>query len=407
MFMQKSNTDRYTLHRALCSISDEFSYLEAFSPAKLSTDLCNVSEDNAKQLFPQRMKLSQSAIEKYVRCSFSYYCSYVLGLREEKRAEFNAIDIGLFIQFVLENMIKNIFSKNEIKVLDNNWLEEMTEKTVNEYISSVCPEYEKSSKRLLHLYERLKRLSVLLVRNIYDEFSRSEFLPEHFELKINGQGDAPKPMEFKLKDGSTVYMSGVIDRVDILRRDGKLYIRIVDYKTGSKDFSLDDLRLGLNMQMLIYLFTLCQSSANRFFGRIGESEDPPTPAGIIYLSSNAPIVELEDFTAKDIVMKEVAKTLSRNGLLLDDEEILKAMNRDLSSEFLPGVKYGKDGNIVGKMLMSSEGFSALRTEIETTISKIAEEMKSGKADASPLIYKGTSPCDYCEMRPICKILSAQ
>ena len=148
--------------------------------------------------------------------------------------------------------------------------------------------------------------------------------------------------------------------------------------------------------MLIYLFSLCSETS-----RLGETE-APIPSGVVYLSSNIPYVELEDYTDSDEVLSSAAKGFSRSGLLLDDRDILEAMNDDFSPDFLAGIKKNKKEQISGKALTSEEEFSALREEIERIIVSIAEDMKSGKADAEPLIHDKKSPCDWCEMKPVCR-----
>ena len=70
-------------------------------------------------------------------------------------------------------------------------------------------------------------------------------------------------------------VSGKVDRVDGWLHDGRLYLRVVDYKTGKKSFDLSDLRYGLGIQMLLYLFTLEQEGRS-YFGY------PIVPAGVLY-----------------------------------------------------------------------------------------------------------------------------
>lgn len=56
--------------------------------------------------------------------------------------------------------------------------------------------------------------------------------------------------------GGDGLLTGKIDRVDTYEKDGTTYFRIVDYKTGRKDFSYTDLLYGKDLQMLLYLFAL-------------------------------------------------------------------------------------------------------------------------------------------------------
>ena len=157
------------------------------------------------------------------------------------------------------------------------------------------------------------------------------------------------------------------------------------------------------MQMLIYLFALCSDNARKIFNERTEKDAPaPIPAGMVYLSSNIPSIELEDYKEPDEVLGLARTALDRNGLLLADEDILLAMNDALSPAFLAGVKKDRRGTLAGKALTSAERFDELREEISETILSIATEMKSGAANADPLLHKRALPCDYCEMKHICR-----
>ena len=369
----------------------------------ISDTVCSVNEDTAKSVFGETLKLTQSKIDKFVNCNFSYYCKYVLKLRDEQIMRFKANDIGTFIHHVIEKLLANIVDENGINTeLPEDTIKKMTAEVVDDYIRNITPPGQAVTARLSHLYNRLYNLSLLLVCNIIEEFRHSSFRPEFFELDTNGEGENPAAREFELSDGRKVVFSGIIDRVDILRLDdGKVYIRVVDYKTGTKQFSVEDIKHGLNIQMLLYLFTLINNKNEKFNELIGSSN--PNAAGVVYLSSNAPTLDLGDYEDEKNVFLKAQSNLKRSGLFLEDEEILRAMNDSLSPKFLGGVRKKADGTLSGKALASPEAFEKIKDDIDRVIHRIADEMLSGNADASPLIYNKNDPCEFCEMKPICRI----
>ncbi len=373
------------------------------TPIPVSDTECSVSSETADKVFGDKIYLSQSRIDKFVNCKFNYYCTYVLKLREEQISRFKANDIGTFIHYILEKLLCKIVKADGINLdIGIGDIEKMTREVVDEYIDRINPPGMPITARLSHLYKRLYKLSLLLISNIIDEFRHSDFRPEFFELNINGKNENPTAREFELRDGSKAVFSGIIDRVDILRLDdGKVYIRVVDYKTGTKQFSLDDIKHGLNIQMLLYLFTLMHNKNDSFNKKIGSDE--PLAAGVVYLSSNIPMLEFETEENEESVFSAAQKQLKRSGLLLDDEKILRAMNDTLSSDFLGGIRKKADGTLSGKALATAELFRKLESDIEKTICDICEEMRSGAADASPLDYNKNDPCEYCAMKPICRI----
>ncbi len=365
---------------------------------------CSVKAEHLPELSGGSIRFSSSRFEKYVECPFNYYCVYVLGLRETKTVSFGSSDIGTFIHYILEQLLRfAVDADKDGSFPDDETLIRQTQKTVSQYIDRICPDELKRSKRLRHLYTRLERLALLMVRNLVEEFSHSEFRPAFFELSTNGRDGNPSPMEFVLSDGFRVSFSGIVDRVDLLKKDDTVYVRIVDYKTGAKQFSLDDVAHGINIQMLLYLFTLCRNRSNDFTKAIGlEEGQAPTPAGILYLSAKIPVIQAEDYDSEEDVLKQASDSLSRSGLLLADESLLTAMNDECSPRFLAGIKRNKDGILTGKALMDHEGFGKLYEQIQSVVEAITTAMRNGKADAKPLVYGDRDPCSYCHMKPICR-----
>ena len=397
------NTEAGEALRRLYLENDSFCGATEAADIPISTSTARVSPELAADFFGDRMTLSQTRLEKFVKCHFDFYCSYALSLRENKQAEFGASDSGSFMHRILERFFCDAVGDGGVKAFTRKEIEEIADAVIREYKKEILPKAlsMEDSGRLPHLYRRLRDLSVMMVENILDEFAASDFTPRFFELKL-GDKNAPSPLSFTLKDGSTLSLPGIIDRVDLCRKENKLYVRIVDYKTGVKSFALSDLAIGLNTQMLIYLFTLCH--AKEFF----KSNDGATeicPAGALYHSSALSEIPLETYpdTREDLDVRALAeKEFSRSGIMTNDEEILRAMNHDLDPTYLPGIKVLKSGTISGTSLVSPASFLEIEREIQEIVTTAAEQMRSGIADAIPLLYKGKTHCTYCEMRPICR-----
>lgn len=386
------------------ALSEYLPSVKELSVAAVSDTVCRIEPQTVADTFGTNLRFSSSRFESYVGCPFQYYCTYILGLREKKQSEFRSSGMGTFIHYILEQLIRFATEADEFGNLPSDeMLVQKTEETVKQYVDRICPDELKQSKKLRHLYVRLERLALLMIRNIVEEFSHSEFKPAFFELSTNGKDGNPTPMEFVLDDGTSVSFSGIIDRVDLLKKNGEVYVRIVDYKTGTKTFSLEDVKHGINIQMLLYLFTLCRNANTPFCQALGlEENQTPTPAGVIYLSANVPVIQTEDYDSKESVLEKAADALKRSGILLNDEEILLAMNAQLDSKFLAGIKRNKDGVLVGSALAQQEGFASLYQQIQSTVETITKELKGGVADASPLQYQGKDPCEWCNMKPICR-----
>jgi ATP-dependent helicase/nuclease subunit B len=256
----------------------------------------------------------------------------------------------------------------------------------------------------MHLYGRLRSLAYIVAEDVAEEFSVSEFSPAFFELRTNGEEGAPKPLELTTDGGRRVVVSGIIDRVDHLKLEDDHYIRVIDYKTGDKDISVDDVMGGYNLQMLLYLFTLCDSENTEFHKSLGiESGKAPIPSGVMYLSSNIPFAELDDIPEnKDGLSYLVKKGLKRSGLLLGDREVLHAMNGLFESKYLAGIKENANGELVGKALVPKEEFDNIREAVLSDVRFKADCILSGQSFTYSGMKKEHLSCEYCEYRPICR-----
>ena len=145
----------------------------------------------------------------------------------------------------------------------------------------------------------------------------SDFQPMAFELGFGGK-DGQLPAITVTEGATTLSVGGKVDRVDGWLKDGKLYLRVVDYKTGKKAFDLTDVRYGLGIQMLLYLFTL-QREGGSYFGR------PVEPAGVLYMPARDIILQADRALPPDKIEDMLRRELRRTGMLLGEPEALTAM----------------------------------------------------------------------------------
>lgn len=365
-----------------------------------------LSAEVARDLFSKRLAMTQARLESYARCNFAFFCRYLLRLERNESFDFTASDIGNFVHAVLDSItselgLGGVFSADA----GYDELDKKIESAVSDYVMRVCPENDKRSARLLALFSRIRRSVGVIASNICKEFEQSRFVPAAHELMIKDNSPLnPAPLEFTLEEGAKLSLYGTLDRADIYRFGNDVYVRVVDYKTGAKDFSLKDVERGMNLQLMIYLFTMCARSDSDFARSLGVGEGGRViPAGMLYYSASVSDVRLNSPRTHEQTLQMAEKTLTRKGLLTENEGVLRAMEPSLEGKYIP-VSMPDDTLKAGRgvKLVSDSEFDGLKEQVGEVIVGIANELCKGKIEARPSEYFGARICDTCEMRPICR-----
>lgn len=198
--------------------------------------------------------MSASRMDKYKSCHFSYFMQYGLKAEPRRAAGFQAPEYGTFVHYVLEHVLRACRERGGVKEVPAEELRALAQAAVERYVSEELGGLEHAIARFRYLFRRLLKSVYAVVDNVAEELRSSQFQPISFELGFGAGKDLP-PVELSV-DGMTVSISGFVDRVDGWEHDGRLYLRVVDYKTGRKTFDLTDIWNGMGLQMLLYLFTL-------------------------------------------------------------------------------------------------------------------------------------------------------
>lgn len=154
---------------------------------------------------------------------------------------------------------------------------------------------------------------------------------------------------------------------------------------------MEDVRRGLNCQMLIYLFTLTRQGGERF--------DQPAPAGVLYLMADpAPSRGSRQQACQGLEYKV-------EGLVADEYAVIDAMDSERKGLYVP-FKFDKDGTPkTGAALASLEGLEELQADLDQLVIQMAENLYAGKVEAEPLPRgkRKETQCPYCDYRNVCGI----
>ncbi|MBE6948437.1 MAG: ATP-dependent nuclease subunit B [Ruminococcaceae bacterium] len=378
--------------REYFSDNDEWSEkLESVTKAA-ETPRGKLSKEAAERLYSKQINLSASRVDKFHSCRFMYFMEYGLRAKPRQEAKFDAPAAGTFMHYILENVAKEAEKKGGFGKLTRVECSTLTKQYVSRYVDEQLGGFTDKSARFVYLFNRLAKTVEHIVADMASELSVSDFRPLDFELSFASDGDINR---VQVTDGDiTVNVNGKVDRVDGWVHDDKLYLRVVDYKTGKKSFNLSDVWYGMGLQMLIYLFALERHGTKRYGKEI-------IPAGVLYAPASDIMIQAPLGTDIEEIEKERAKKLVRKGLILSDPDVLNAMEHEKKPKYLP-VKINKSGEVVGDSLCSAEQLGSLAKHIDGILLQMAKEMGDGSINADPY-YRGPqdNACTYCRFYEAC------
>ncbi len=374
----------------------------------ISDPVETVSKEHTNKLFGNDIAMTQYRIESFSKCPFQYYAGYVLKLDKPTRASFSSADIGNFIHRIMEKAVGELFDDNGLKPdAKSRNINKLVDDAVNEVVFGMLGNHSSLTARMNALIRRLNRTSVLLIRSMIEEFEGSRFVPRAFELDINNEKGVP-PFSVPLHDGKSIHVYGKIDRVDTYKKGDDLYVRVVDYKTGTREHSLKNIEKGIDLQMLLYLFAIWKADKTRLPKEFGNIEGKVYPAAAIYQDSAYPTVNREDLPKNDEeAISSALAALGKTGLILNDPEILEAMEEKIGKGTPRMEKIDRQGNSTvsvnsGSMLLTLGEIGALADKIAAILTDIGGKLRSGNANAAPAKLANDSPCKFCDFRTFCR-----
>ncbi|QNM05205.1 PD-(D/E)XK nuclease family protein [Qiania dongpingensis] len=355
-----------------------------------------ISRAVARVLYGEPLYGSVTRLETYAVCAYAQFLTYGLNLVKRKEFEFAALDMGNVFHRAIELCFKKAEERGiSIASASNGERHELVEAAMEEAADSLGSDILKSSSRNHYLYDRMKKITEKTIWALGEQLAAGRFEPAAFELSFApGENSA---MRITLSEGGSMQLKGKIDRVDLFEDDEKVYVKIVDYKSGGTDFDLNAVYHGLQLQLVVYLDAVIRREQERHPGK------EIVPAGMFYYQIQDPVLERESAGASPEAA--VLEALRPKGLFNGEEEVVSLLQQEGgengASKWIPAVM--KDGSLVkGKSAaVSKEQLFHLRNFVSGRMKEFGTAIAGGDVSAAPYKRRDRTGCDYCDFQSVC------
>lgn len=374
-------------------IKEDSMYRELLNYKK---DDSNLNKQTLQTLYNNNFNTSISKIELFKKCPFSYYMKYLLKVEPRPEFEISSLDIGSFMHEVLEKFSKHLFLNNitwHELLMNNSWEGKLYE-IIEEKLESNLGNKKQSLKYGI-LKEKLINTMKKVIVVIANSFNQSEFVPYGYEIEFK-DGKMFAPIKIKLDQETTMNIIGKIDRVDVLKYEEKMYVRVVDYKSSRKDLKLDDIKEGISLQLITYLDSFIDNMNKK------ENLEKIIPAGMLYFNLSDRLVNLKDYMDDEEKIKdEMVKALRMKGIFLKDFKIIEKMDNKISTDKrlidISKITLNKEHT---NRALNEEEYINLFKETRKILKDIGKEIITGIVRIKP--NKKTQHCKFCNYSSICR-----
>jgi len=336
-----------------------------------------VTEETARKLYGEHFEDSITRLERFSACAFAHFLTYGLNLGERQEYDFQAVDMGNVCHSALERFSGKI-ERKKLKWTElseeqrSQYIEESVEESIADYGNSVLY----STARNEYMIVRMKRLLERTVWALTKQLEAGDFEPSAYEFRFE---------------------NGKIDRIDTCADEDKVYVKVLDYKTGSKAFDVSALYHGLQLQLMVYMDAAIRAQKEKSPGK------EIIPAGVFYYRIQDPLVDKVPGGGKQEVEHAVLRQLVPDGMINLQNEVLSHLEHRMAGESLAvPVKFNKNGSLAkSSKAVPEEEFRVMMRHAVKKVKETHRRILEGEAGAHPYRQGQESGCDYCQYRHVC------
>ena len=352
----------------------------------------------ARELYGQVLKNSVSRLEKFAACAYAHFLQYGLHLEERDKYSFESVDMGNIFHAVLEEFAEKLEKEGY------TWFDfpkDTADRMIGECLESYAASYGEtvlySSKRNEYMITRMHRILNRTVQTLQYQLKQGIFQPENFELSFQMTSDL-EAVNISLSEEEKMHLIGRIDRVDTCKQGDKLYVKVIDYKSGTRKFDLAALYYGLQLQLVVYMNAAVETQKKK------NPDMDVIPAAMLYYHVSDPMTETEKGKPDpQEIERAILDELKMTGMVSDEEEVIRLMDSEFmdKSQILPVAKK-KDGSFTkASSVLSKEAFKVVSDYVNHKIREIGTSILDGEIALNPYEQSKGNACTYCNYRSIC------
>lgn len=351
----------------------------------------------ARALYGVQLENSVTRLETFAACAYRHFLQYGLALKERGEFSFETVDMGNVYHAILEQFA------DKLKERQYTWFdfpEEFAGECVREALEGYAASYGNtvlySSARNEYAITRMGRILTRTVLTLQKQLRRGSFVPESFELSFH-HAEHLESVNVALTEGEKMRLRGRIDRIDVAEDEDKVYVKVIDYKSGNKKFDLAALYYGLQLQLVVYMNAAMELEARRHKGK------EIVPAALLYYHIEDPSVETSVELSPEEINEEITRQLRMNGVVNSAPEIVTLLDHEMEdkSDVIP-VERKKDGNFSARSsVLNHRELKTVSDYVSRKIGEIGREILNGQISLNPYEKGSEEACTYCTFKRVC------
>ena len=352
----------------------------------------------AKALYGQILKNSVSRLEQFAACAYAHFLQYGLRLEERDKYSFESVDMGNVFHAVLEEFADKLTKEGY------TWFDfpsEVGDRLVGECLESYAATYGEtvlySSKRNEYMITRMHRILNRTVQTLQYQLQQGSFTPENFEVSFQMTSDL-EAVNITLSEEEKMHLIGRIDRVDTCQKEDKLYVKVIDYKSGTRKFDLAALYYGLQLQLVVYMNAAMETQQKM------HPDMEVVPAAMLYYHVSDPMQETEKGNPDPQEIQDaIIDELKMTGMVSSQEDIIQLLDKEFTdkSKVLPIAKK-KDGSFTqASTILSTEDFGEVSRFVNKKIKELGSQILAGDIAWNPYEQEKSKACTYCRFKGVC------
>ena len=350
-----------------------------------------------RALYGTLLQNSVSRLEQYAACAYAHFLQYGLALKEREEYSFEAVDMGNVFHGVLE-----IFA-GKLAEHGYTWFDfpkEVALQMVEEAVESYTVQYGEtilySSARNRHLLKRIIRIMNRTVLTLQTQLKKGAFIPEKFEMSFSVLEDLDA-LNIALSDGERMRLRGRIDRIDTCETEDTVYVKVIDYKSGSRKFDLAALYYGLQLQLVVYMNAAVEAEQKK------HPDKSIVPAAMLYYHVADPMVEDGENLTPEQINEKILQELKMTGIVNENDEAVGLLDSEFTdkSDILP-LERKKDGSFSSySSVINEKDMQMVSNYVNRKIKELGCGILEGTISVNPYEQNGSRACTYCAYKSVC------